>query len=758
MSTASAATIHLDATVDASLQVIHGEVVVTDGDGLRLVDLLSQLPIPADDQDLRRTFPGDVETGWVHLDRPSDTRSPFYAILPRRAGAAGLVPGRGLFANGLWHPHPVRGTNLEVVHWDVRLVLPPGVTGVLNGTVGRGELSWTGEAERLSLAVLPKARVTRVPLPAGELVMVDQGPPRERRTERLAATLETTWPGPGAPNVVVVETPLRRRLARAGQGVLYLSDRATRLTGGLWKAHLQAVRQGLVETGLPLSDPWERGFAAAALTDPQTSGEDELDVRELLGWFAWIPQVDSLLYDGRLPFYADTFGETWPGDTVRDDAAEVVSEETPPRAVARWVDLRFGKGTARQVAERMLQDQPLDAALTAQGVPPAQVHDWRERVMALDHIVSVEQTDEGWAVRVQRPLPPGAEAPAAPVELVLGPSREVWFPAAEDTSWETVLAERPTHVQLDPNHHLPPQPRANDRWPHRWTAVAAFFPYELTLRTGRISAFAAVSLRRQYNTRWRYDLAAATSPRNLVSTEVGAVHYLGPLQDRRSRPLRLWTGIEAAVLDPAFRPTDPGTMAVGGSLGGSWDTRVDPEFPRRGHRLSLSGAAGAVPGSTQKWSSVGLRAVGLVPIGGRAVWATKLSGGLATGELEHRLLGLGGSSNIQGLPANSAVGTRKLLGKTELRIEAIRHASVPVPLAWGSDLQLTLGAEAGEVLTSDGPARAAGWTAGIGIVGDVLGARPSLIAVAAGHPIWWEPAPLVADAMPEIYVRFTQGF
>ena len=290
-------------------------MVVSDGEGLRLVDLLSQLPVPTDDQDLRRTFPGDVETGWVHLDRPSASRSPFYAVLPRRAGAAGLVPGRGLFANGLWHPHPVRGTELEVVHWDVRVVLPPGVTGVLNGTVGRGELLWAGEAERLSLAVLTKARVTRVPMPVGELVIVDQGPPRARRTERLAATLETTWPGPGAPDVVVVETPLRRRLARTGPGMLFLSDRATRLTGGLWKAHLQSVRQGLVEAGLPLSDPWERGFAAAALTDPRTSEEGELDVRALLGWFAWIPQVDSLLYDGRLPFYADTFGETWPSDT-----------------------------------------------------------------------------------------------------------------------------------------------------------------------------------------------------------------------------------------------------------------------------------------------------------------------------------------------------------------------------------------------------------------------------------------------------------
>jgi hypothetical protein len=48
----------------------------------------------------------------------------FTAHLPRRYGAAGLVPGRGLFVNGLWHPQPTRDGAPVQAQWQASLHLP----------------------------------------------------------------------------------------------------------------------------------------------------------------------------------------------------------------------------------------------------------------------------------------------------------------------------------------------------------------------------------------------------------------------------------------------------------------------------------------------------------------------------------------------------------------------------------------------------------------------------------------------------------
>ena len=68
-----------------------------------------------------------------------------------------------------------------------------------------------------------------------------------------------------APRLVVVDTPARRRLVRTGPQVLYLSDRAFRVSAGLWKFHRERVQRGILEAGLPISDPWERQLAGNAV-------------------------------------------------------------------------------------------------------------------------------------------------------------------------------------------------------------------------------------------------------------------------------------------------------------------------------------------------------------------------------------------------------------------------------------------------------------------------------------------------------------
>jgi hypothetical protein len=752
------AKVSLVARLRPDLQTVEGELTLTDGDGLHFVDALSLLPVPTDDVLSRRTFPRAAESGWLRLSPRGPDRMSFTAVLPRRYDAAGYVPGHGLFMNGLWHPMVMEGDHLAVVDWEVRLTLPPGTTGVLNGSVSTGEVIWGGRADRLSLAVLEDAEVSTLEQSAGSVTLVQRGRARERRDLRLSELIEVGWPGPGAPHVVIVEAPLRRRLSRAGPGMLFLSDRALRLSGPLWRYHSAATLEGVIQAGLPLSDPWWRAFAAAALLPA-----DDKSVRELLGWVRWIPEVDALLYDGRLPFYSDVMGETWPGDPVHDDPAELFAPSTPARAAARNLDLRHGPGTAARLAGLLLQGASPGVAATGAGLSIEEVSAMRQPTPASDLALRVEERPEGgWQVAVDRPGAIGA--PATPVELEVNGQRQRIELGVGTPAYVRVEPARPASVAVDPRQLSPDPNPSNNRWPRPWTVVAAIFPYELSLNSGRISAEANLVFRRRYATRWSLWTSLSTDPEDLLGLDVGATYAFGPLKDRRSRPFHLWFGGGPSLLDPAFRPTDDGAIAIGAYTGASWDTRVDDEFPRHGHRLSLSFGGGAVPGGDE-WGSAHLNAVQLLPLGGRAALALRAGAGVAEGGVEHRLLSLGGSSNLQGVPVDAVLGDTRLIGAAELRYQVFRGLSVPLPLVWLADVQLLGGAEAGYLgahvagcPTEPCAVEALGWTAGALFTGDVLGARPTMLGLWAAHPLWSDDAALTASSTPTFYVRGTQAF
>jgi hypothetical protein len=320
-------------------------------------------------------------------------------------------------------------------------------------------------------------------------------------------------------------------------------------------------------------------------------------------------------------------------------------------------------------------------------------------------------------------------------------------------------------VQLDPTGDERQESRADDRWPRRWTPTFAFFPSELALSIGRVTAEANVAMRRQFDTHNLYLGSLSTSPRDLLGLDLGYVRSLGDLQDHRNRPLRLSVGGGPTLLDPSFRSTAGGDLAWGGWAGLSHETRTDTLFPRKGHRVSVGMSAGAVPGGA-RWSSAGLGAVGVVGLGGRAALASRAGGSVAAGGLSHRLLPLGGGDNFNGLPVGLAIGRQRLTAATELRVQALRFVSVPGPLVWLSDVQLSAGLEAAALAgAEEGCATpgactwtALGWTAGIGLTGDVFGVRPTLAAISFARPLRVEidgPQQAPPPAL-QPYVRLTQ--
>ncbi len=163
----------------------------------------------------------------------------------------------------------------------------------------------------------------------------------------------------------------------------------------------------------------------------------------------------------------------------------------------------------------------------------------------------------------------------------------------------------------------------------------------------------------------------------------------------------------------------------------------------------------------------------LVPVTPRWVIAHRASLSASESEVPHRKLPVGGPGTVLGLPALPAcapeespssgacarLANQRATGGVEMRWVIVRGASVPLGLAWGTDLQLSLGLEGLTASTDAGQGWATGWTVGLSGVGDVLGVEPMLIGLTAG----WVLAGSNLDGVnpgsrPELLLRWGQRF
>nr|MBA2320163.1 hypothetical protein [Deltaproteobacteria bacterium] len=141
----------------------------------------------------------------------------FETRLPRRFDAQGCTA-YGAWVNGGWHPQPtLPGQPLPAVHWTVTLRADDGVVVAGEG-VGLGVAQWAGTAERVPIALVPRGRISAIGADGWSLTLVEHGPRRRTLTRELERIASAVGPRPA----VVVEGPLRRRLARPGPGVLYV--------------------------------------------------------------------------------------------------------------------------------------------------------------------------------------------------------------------------------------------------------------------------------------------------------------------------------------------------------------------------------------------------------------------------------------------------------------------------------------------------------------------------------------------------------
>ncbi|MCB9760690.1 MAG: hypothetical protein H6739_12680 [Alphaproteobacteria bacterium] len=752
------------ATVSDDL-VIEGILTIEGAEDPVLADPLQALPQPDDDLTVFRTYPGQPSAGamtWTPLD---EGRWSFRTELPRRYGALGALPRDGLWANGGWYPQLLVDGRPPVMELEAEVTLPEGVVGVLNGAVGEGgeTLRWSGRAARLSLAALVDGRIRT--LDEG-LTLLERGPRRRLRDRELVEIRKASWPeGTPAP-VVVVEAPMWRRLTRSGPGVTYLSDAAFRVARPIARVHRRGVAQGLLEAALPIEDPWAAAMAAAAMAERYAAWRDTGD---LLRIAAWIPWVDALLYNGRTSFHAEIFDETFPGDPLADDLLELFGGPTPGQVLAVKLDDLYGPGTAEAVSEALLRGLSLEEAARATGVDPAEVFAWRQPYPEQDLGLDVRHQGGEWVVTVTRDAPP--EAPAEPVVVEVGDRRLVWEApqGPGGTSWG--FDSRPRGVRMDPDGHVRQTDTLGDTWPARWTLVGTAYIDGVNFTSRTFEAVAAARLRRRYDTHNAYDGLLYTDEETLLGAQLRYVRYAGPLLDRRNRPFRVSVWTSPAVLSPAFRPTDAGRFALEAGVSWGWDTRVSYQFPTAGHSLWAGVDGGFVPYGDKRWGSASAGGVKLWSPHPRVVFAGRLSVGLASGEVDHRLLALGGNSALRGLPANVVVGRQRALAAVQVRTMPFRDLSIPLLwLVWLDEIQIHAGLELGAVrqatvLDEGGvdPAQlrstyaAGGWMVGVMFNADSLGAIPAQMGLTVARAEW-QSTPFLDPAPVQVLLRFDQEF
>lgn len=681
---------------------------------VELADALARLPVPSDDLTLLRSFPRRVDRGELRWTEEAPGLWRFSTRLPERFGDVAALPGLGLWANGAWLPQPVEGGRPRVVDWVAEVALPPGLWGALNGVGGPGRLRWSGTADRLALAVLPSPRVSAI---AEGVTLVESGGTRRHLVAELRK-LAAAWPAERP--VLLVEDHDFNRLARVAPGMVYLSDQAFRVSPGVNAFHREPVWRAM-RAAVASPDGWVRDFAGAAGPAAPKAG----DVRRSFGWLAWNPIIDAILNDGTTPFYSDLFHEPFP---EHPSALDTLEDRIPGRAAA--AQLR-----ALGLDPGAVQGDPR----LAPELPAALREAWTRRYDPYQDYVAGPG-----AVRREA-------AAEAPVEVVRVQDKDGSRPWLAHPG-EALATRGPSRV----SGAVGQAGTANDSWPARYTLIASASIDDINPNQHSFTAWGELVLRRTGDARNVWIGYLEHDDQDIASVRVGWIRYIGPAINRLIRQHRLSFLVGPSLLDPAFRPTDEGAIAVGGSAAYTWSTKAASDVAVHGHRLSLWLGGGFVPASEERWASAGTEFVQLLPLSLRDIVGLRAKAGWASGEVEHRLLTLGGSSDVRALPNNEGLGNERIMATAEYRWTPLRHLSVPLGFAWLTELRLAPALEAGMSWRDDGR-RAAGVGANLGLYWnlDNLGQLPSMSGVAIAVPLWSEG---LETAEVQYYIEFGHAF
>lgn len=586
--------------------------------------------------------------------------------------------------------------------------------GAAGDRAGTGVVRWSGTGP-VPIAAM-HGRITAI----GDVSLLTRHRPRRALVRRLRELLAETDGLRG----VIVEGPLRRRLVRPAPGLLFTSDRLFRVTGPLWSLHADAAIEGVYASFLPIGDRRSRELAAGLLA--RRYHVTHPDLRGYARYGAWTPGIDALLSNGQLPFAHEVLGTPWPTDPMDPHLL------APPGVIAERVERAAGDGARDRLAEALQLGATPEAAAAWAGIPASWVTAGagREdlRLTVVPGSATIERTD----------------GPAEPVALRLD-GEDRWLSLPRGAARVTVPTDA-RRVVLDP-YRLSNQDRRDDEWPPRWKLTATGWLDSINLSSGYAELGGWAGARRTDAPQWTIAGSIWTGRQDLVGTSLGVTRLVGAKTTEITRAHRLSAWIEPAWLNSRYYETGPVPLALGAGVGWTWDTRVEPVFPLEGHRISIVADGGAAAHG-ETWAALRGSIVGLWAPVPRLTLAGRATGGVARGEVQQRLLALGGGDQLRSVAPEDAFGVRRWTAAGELRAVVLRNLGVNLGLAWLDDVQLSAGAEAGQV----DAVTAYGATAGIGLAGDLLGIDREIFSVLAAVPV------AGPTRQPQVYVQWGQAF
>ncbi|MBT3222223.1 MAG: hypothetical protein HN348_24385 [Proteobacteria bacterium] len=365
-------------------------------------------------------------------------------------------------------------------------------------------------------------------------------------------------------------------------------------------------------------------------------------------------------------------------------------------------------------------------------------------------------TPEAHEIRVERNAP--LDAQDETVVLKVDGERQTWHTGTGHALVFFGSEAKRARVHLDPERHLRQTNPISDALPRRLNMTMAAWIDTINLRRVYIEGSAAAWVRPSGDT---HNVASGriwTDQDDLFGVRLAYARKEGPLIDGLTRR-HVFSGlVKASLLNQNYAEFEDGRVALGTSVGWSWNNRVDQHFPLRGASLAARVGGGFIPNTSASWLFANVSGTGIIPIHPRHVVVGRLGGTIARSDVPHRLSDMGGAYALRSLPIGLALTEKNALALVEYRWAPLRNVSVPLLLAWGSELQLTAGMEAG-IGTSEGElVDLVGATAGIAGVGDVFGAEPAMIGFTAAWPIQAQGIDVEMGPVPELYLRWWQEF
>lgn len=735
-----APTITLTATVEDDLKTVRGTLVVSDLERARWVDPLVTLPIPTDELEEARTYPGKAQVGRVLFSLDGDTVT-FVTTLPTRFGDIGATKD-GLMANGTWYPQPLVADTLPVVDWHVHVDSPAGTVVVVGDQHGAGAVTWQGTADRASLAVVPQAVVTPLQGDGWDIDLVTRRRPRPGLLRNLRDQLPLmvaegrVWQG------TLVEGPLRRRLVRPGAGTAYISDRTWRVFPWFRRVHHRGAARGMAAawSGHPTSFVRDlTGATFGRLHSERVTKRMQVDV---VGLTKWIPLVDAALYTREMAFQHEVLRRTLPSDPTKDDLAERFAPAAPGTMLAAQIADRFGDDTADAFGRLLPLGWSLEQAALRAGVDPTWFGPWQRPYPVQDYTLALKDR----TVTVHRST--SSDAPPEAVVLEVDGERHVWEAPGEPSDLVLELDTKPRRVVLDPARHTGQLTRVGDVRPApiRWTLWGQVSNIDISQAT--VSALAVVTVRRAADTHNRFQIWAFTDQRAWLSGRFAWTHFLGRLTDPTTRAHQITFGVDASWLNPNFAPDARATASVGGTVAYAWDNRVSRIFPRRGARIALVVSAGGAPGAQQEYFQGRATISTESAPHPRHILASRLTFGYAATDIAQERLAFGGVQGIRGLPDYLVQTTGQGVISLEYRGVPMQQGSIPLALFWLRDIQLIGGVDVGVGASDDGMVAAVGGVAGLGLILDNLGISPGRIGLTFGWPVWEQGFELPGTGLP----------